>query len=354
MVTAAAPLAVVAGVADAARPPAAGRVAAQRPLPVHWPIEPFDRQHPIRGAFGEPRGLLDAGLDVRGTQRALALRRLDQLAVTGRRVLHTGIDIVAPDGTPVYAVRSGIAFTSGTGYGRHVIVGRFGYWHLADAVPSGTHVLAFRTVIGRVYPGQGHIHLTRYGPGWRPVNPLTVGGMAPYRDTAPPAIGSLSAFDPRGGLLHLSALAGPVALAVEAYDVKSDGGLHTGLYRLAYSLLPWRSQHPVIGPTQVFRFDRLPSPETAGGLYTLASTRHDLCTRFRYRITARTPTGDGFLHTERLAPGRYRLVVTAADESGNSTRRAFALTIVRPGEAVATAYLERPRRRPEHLRCGGA
>jgi hypothetical protein len=204
-----------------------------------------------------------------------------------------------------------------------------------------------------VYPGQGHIHLTRYGPGWRPVNPLTVGGIAPYRDTAPPRIGSLAAFDPAGRLLHPSALAGPVALAVQAYDVQSDGGLHTGLYRLAYSLVPWGSRRPVIGPTQVFRFDVLPSPQAAGGLYTLASTRHDLCTRFWYRITARTPTGDGFLHTERLAPGRYRLVVTAADERANTTRRAFMLTVVRPGTAVAAPLPHRPRWRPRHLRCAG-
>jgi hypothetical protein len=321
-------------------------------LPFHWPVRPFDRPHPIRGGFGEPRGLLDADIGLRGSQRALALRRLDQLAPTGQRVLHTGIDIVAPDGTPVYAVRSGIAFTSGIGYGRHVIVGRFGYWHLSHTVRTGTHVIAFRTVIGRVFPGQGHVHLTHYGPDWRPVNPLTRGGVTPYRDTAPPRIGSLVAFDPAGRLMPLSAVSGPVALAVQAYDVQSLGGLHTGLYRLAYSLYPWRSRRASIGPIQVFQFDLLPSPQTAGALYTLSSTRHGLCTRFWYRLTAQSPTADGLLHTERLAPGRYRLVVTAADERANAARRGFLLTVLAPGQAVpARVHRRRPPWRPRHLRC---
>ena len=46
------------------------------------------------------------------------------------------------------------------------------------------------------------------------------------------------------------------------------------------------------------------------------------------RLTADSPTGDGFLHADRLPAGRYRLVVTAADERANSTRRAFLLTVL--------------------------
>src|SRR5207237_2742600 len=93
---------------------------------------------------------------------------------------------------------------------------------------------------------------------------------------------------------------GSIVLAVQAYDVQRLGGLHTGLYQLPYSLYPWSSHRPLIGPTQVFRFDVLPSPQAAGVLYTLSSARHGLCTRFWYRLTAQTPTGDGFLHAERL------------------------------------------------------
>src|SRR5215211_7553364 len=51
-----------------------------------WPVRPFDRQHPVRGFFGDPR---IAGEDL------------------AHGSFHFGIDISAPDGTPVYATVSG-------------------------------------------------------------------------------------------------------------------------------------------------------------------------------------------------------------------------------------------------------
>ena len=49
-----------------------------------WPLKPFGRQHPVRAFFGDPR-----------------------IANHGRtRQFHFGIDISAPNGTPVYATRS--------------------------------------------------------------------------------------------------------------------------------------------------------------------------------------------------------------------------------------------------------
>src|SRR2546429_4042707 len=48
-----------------------------------WPLEPFDRAHPIRGYFNDPR--------ISGASKAF----------------HFGVDISAPNGTPVYAVAAG-------------------------------------------------------------------------------------------------------------------------------------------------------------------------------------------------------------------------------------------------------
>ena len=56
-----------------------------------WPVEPFDRQHAIRGNFGDPRTL-------RGSIDAAGWNPLS---------FHSGVDIQAPDGTPVYAVEGG-------------------------------------------------------------------------------------------------------------------------------------------------------------------------------------------------------------------------------------------------------
>lgn len=239
------------------------------------------------------------------------------------------MDVIAADGTAVYAVESGIAQAGGSGYDRYVIVGSFGYWHLAGAVPAGTRVRAFQTVIGRVFPGQGHVHLTRFDLGGvAPVNPLVAGGLTPYADTAGPVIGELVAYDPSGLRVPLSSLYGPVALAVRAADVQSLGGTRTGLYTLRYRILG-PGGVSVVGPLEVVRFDALPSTQTGDVIYTLASTRHRSEADFWYRITDRTPSADGFLHLERFRPGAYRLLVTAGDARGNIARKTFALRVVR-------------------------
>ena len=79
-----------------------------------WPVEPFDRQHPVRGYFCDPRD---------GEKRS---------------TFHFGIDIAVPDGTPVFSVEAG---TVDMGQGKHnvavVSAGGsriFGYWHLDPVV----------------------------------------------------------------------------------------------------------------------------------------------------------------------------------------------------------------------------
>ncbi len=308
-----------------------------------WPVRPFHRAHPLRAVFGEPRAVLGLDLPLRGEQRALALERMDQVAPLtalsdrARRVLHTGVDVIAPDGTPVYAVRPGVARRGGRRWETWVQVGAFRYVHLADPVATGARVVAFRTVIGRVYPGQEHIDLTHFDADGEPVNPLLHEGLTPYRDTAPPLIGDLAAYTPGGRALRLGALRGPVVLAVRAADVQSDGGARVGLYRLRYAILPGQGRgRAVAGPYDVVRFDALPDQATADRLYTLASTRHYFHPHFWYRLTLRSPTGDGLWHTGRVAPGIYRVAVQAWDARGNTATRTFHVT-VRPTRAAPPA-----------------
>ena len=322
------------GALDVDRPFGVGYVPAAR---FEWPVRPFDHPHVLRATFGEPRGLLDAGgPSGGGPARAQYLASIGQIAALGQRILHSGIDIVVADGTPVYALTSGTARTGGgNGYDRYVIVGGFGYWHLSNTVAVGTRVTAFKTILGYVYPGQGHVHLTRYAApglgeaGDDPVNPLLGGGISPYVDTAAPLLGAVRAFDTSQQRVPLGALKGPVVLAVNAVDVQSAGGTRTGVYSLGYRLQD-ASGARVLGPIRVFEFQVLPAKGVANRLYTVASTRHTFRTRFWYRITDRAPTNDGFLHTERLKPGVYRLEITAGDARGNVARRGYMLGVARP------------------------
>jgi hypothetical protein len=305
------------------------------PLTFRWPVKPFDRAHVLRATFGEPRGLSEAGGPAgAGAPRARYLASIGQISAVADRSLHNGVDIVAPDGTPVYALQSGIAKTGGgTGYDGNVIVGSFGYWHLANTVATGSRVEAFTTVLGTVYPGQRHVHLTRYTAAGRgesaddPVNPLLGGGLTPYSDTRAPVVGALIAFDRSQAKVPIKALKGPVVLAVNASDVQSAGGTRTGVYSMGYRLRN-STGTVVLGPVSVFEFQVLPAAGVADRLYTVASTRHTFVTRFWYRISDRAPANDGFLHTERFAPGAYRLEVSADDARGNVGRRTYPIRIV--------------------------
>src|SRR2546423_77737 len=61
-----------------------------------WPVKPFDHQHPVRGAFGDPRTVFVAPPTADGL-----------LHGAGQFSFHEGIDISAANGTAVYPVRDG-------------------------------------------------------------------------------------------------------------------------------------------------------------------------------------------------------------------------------------------------------
>src|ERR1700751_4559233 len=65
--------------------------------PYPWPFKPFDKQHPIRGDFGDPRTVYENGI--------LA----DPFDGAGFFSFHQGVDIAAPNGTPIYAIANGTA-----------------------------------------------------------------------------------------------------------------------------------------------------------------------------------------------------------------------------------------------------
>jgi hypothetical protein len=158
-----------------------------------WPIAPTHAQHPVRGAFLDPRGADDTGLSG----------------------YHFGIDVSIDDRRPeagapkgfshrVYAIESGhvsvpAADNTRPCAARRLQVGHFAYWHVSPVVRLRATVKAGQQ-IGWSCLGVWHVHVSewqRYRGRQVWVNPLHRGGrIGPYTDTAPPVVNAMEFVTP--------------------------------------------------------------------------------------------------------------------------------------------------------------
>jgi hypothetical protein len=276
------------------------------PLPPYgWPLKPFDRMHPVRGYFNDPR--------ISGKSRAF----------------HFGIDVVGPDLKPVYAVEAGTVHLEG---GRSLSVvsdggGRsFGYWHVIPAVKHRQHIRKHQ-LLGRIEPGWLHVHFAESTRG-RYRNPLRAGALTPWRDPTSPRIVGIHFF--RGGTQkELSPLQvkGNVDVVVEAWDrpplpvpAPWNGVL------VAPALVRWRvlKGRKVIRPWRDpvdFRRQLLP-PSLFAVVYAQGTRQNKPgkpgCLRFYVAHT---------WDTKRVPDGLYRLEVAVADVNGNRAVSGIPFTI---------------------------
>lgn len=251
----------------------------------HWPVKPFDRQHPIRGAFDDPR----AG----GS-------------------FHFGVDISAPDGTKVYAVAPGTVFR----YSDAVAVRRpggreFSYWHVRATVAEHTYVTAGEE-IGVIRRGFGHVHFAEFN-GKTYVNPLRRGGLTPFVDHTAPVVGPVD----------IRYAHGKIEATVEAYDAPPEAPpwpWQTALW--TPSLIRWRlvGAGRVVVPWTIavdsatYHPKRMFSRVFAPGTHQNFPGRPG---RFVFWLT----------HGMRLADGSYDLEVRASDTRGNVGTSSGAFTL---------------------------
>jgi hypothetical protein len=276
-----------------------------------WPVRPFGVQHAIRGAFGDPR----IGMTPRGRHSSF----------------HFGVDVSAPNGTAVYATMDGIVVrwphrpeTVGirSGDGRT----EFQYWHIAPRVAAGTHVRAYRTVIGHIEAPWGHVHFSELRDGAY-LNPLRAGAMGPYEDDGAPTVTSLRA--ERGGAVVAGMkLAGTVDLVAEARDetpllVPAPWtGRPVTPALLRWRLVGARGDTAAEWITAVDFRERLPHDSDFSLTYA-RWTRQNLARRNgRYRFYL----ARGW-NSARVADGAYLLVVSAADVRGNSSVGRFRVRV---------------------------
>jgi hypothetical protein len=277
-----------------------------------WPIRPFNTQHAIRGAFDDPR----------------SLRGSVDPTVDNPLSFHSGVDIQAPDGTPVYAVASGFVTTTpstvavSSGYGTV-----FGYWHILPAVGSYQYVLP-GSLLGHIRPGAGHVHFAekRFG-GY--VNPLRRGGLAPYRDAKPPVLRGLVAYRCASRVeLPVGGLSGCIDLAVDAYDPPSlaltppwNGAI------LAPTRITWRGLFPgMLWRPLGFRAETVDfSRFSTGGLrdvYAPGTRQNQPQSPGDYRFWLAR-----HLDSTVLEDGDHAISVTVTDERGNARTDALSFTL---------------------------
>ncbi|MBV9193757.1 MAG: hypothetical protein JO168_06385 [Solirubrobacterales bacterium] len=268
-----------------------------------WPLRPFHQQHPLRAGLNELRP---------GS-------------------LHVALDIQAPDGSAVYAVQPGVAeVLVRSGPDARVEVGNYVYWHINPAVETGQLVTPFKTVVGHVMAGYGHVAFSELDYTGNYVNPLRPGGtvLVPYVNRVPPVIGppslaadgqaTVAAYSPQTLVRETTYVTPVLAPAALAYRLSTDRG--TALTPLEWAfrgthLLPWADRSLIY------------APDAQAPGYSCFASRLVCVPRWVYRVagglTPPLPTA--------LAPGRYRLTIYAWDWADNVTALDTAVTMTATG-----------------------
>jgi hypothetical protein len=305
-----------------------------------WPVKPFDRQHPIRGFFGDPRTVYQNGI-LAGAFDGPSFMSF-----------HQGVDISAPNGTPVYAVEDGTVHYLGAAtvnlVTSHDVT--FQYFHIVPVAGEGQQAVARQTVIGYVQRPFGHVHVTEID-GIHAVNPLARGHLTPYRDRTTPVVRDILVRNQGGDVQTPIGLCGRVELDVDAYDPQPMPvpGTYNGL-PVAPALVQWslaRIGGKVVVPLKTAADFRgtLPGNGQFSNLYGKGT--YENSPRFGKEQYPGMPGRYLFLlagnfDTTSIPNGNYLIAVRVADVRGNHSLGTERFSVLNARSGVCPGSLPAP------------
>jgi hypothetical protein len=300
----------------------------KRPASYGWPVKPFDRQHPVRGSFADPRSIFRGNPTPRGLMTSRCACSY-----------HQGIDISAPDGTDVYPVREGIVRIVTPDWVEVDSDGgnAFQYWHIRSAVHVGDHVQARLTVLGQILHGSEHVHLTELQDG-KPTNPLAPGHIGPYADSTTPRVNAIT-FRTRdnGPDLLPEYVHGTVEIVAEAADAPALpvpgkwNGLPVTPSKLTYHVDAVPNGPTVVPETTAVDVSRrLPATSDMWSTYARGTHMNMVqmgVHRYWYQPGAYLFKLAAAFDTGHLRDGVYKLTATAWDTAGNHSSTSQVINI---------------------------
>ncbi len=305
-----------------------------------WPVKPFHEQHPIRGFFGDPRTVYESGVLAGG------------FTGPGFFSFHQGVDIAAPDGTPIYAIADGTTHYLGAAtlnlVTNHEVT--FQYFHIVPIVGEDQHVVTSRTLLGYVQAPYNHVHITEID-GTHVVNPLQRGHLTPYRDATKPTIHDVVVRDVRGELQTPLGLCGRIELDADAFDTPplAVAGKFRGL-PVSPALVRWtirRLDGPTVVPWRTAADFRtiLPPNSKFWDVYAKGTYQND--PRFGHEQYPSMPGRYLFqlaanYDTTSVANGVYVVTVRASDVRGNTAVVSRRIAILNARKSVCPSSLAAP------------
>jgi peptidase M23-like protein len=299
-------LARTSATAEPATSPSARR-AQSLPYTYRWPVKPFTVQHPVRAFFGDPR-----------------ISNHHQT-----RQFHFGIDISAPNGTPVYATISGRIWIHPLHGTTVEITGpdgvEFSYWHVVPTVRTGDRAIAYETVIGHIEAPYGHVHFSEARAG-RYLNPLRPGALGPYADTTFPSVFRMTTeidgrvVAPRAGsefdLVVEPRDEAPLAVPRPWHDLPVMPVLVRCRVVDAHgrTVLGWR--------TIVDFRETIPSADAFDRIWASGTTQNHVREPGRFRLFAVRAS-----ELRTLRAGTYAVEIELSDTSGNRTRNRIPMRL---------------------------